>query len=76
METAIELSGIYHQYGQNEVLKGIDLKIYSGEIFGLLGPSGAGKTTLIKIMTGRMSPTAGEVLLCGRSRWHHPGSLF
>ena len=66
METAIELSGIYHQYGQNEVLKGIDLKIYSGEIFGLLGPSGAGKTTLIKIMTGRMSPTAGEVLLCGK----------
>lgn len=72
METAIELSGIRHKFVQkgfqkpgkeNEVLKGIDLKIYSGEIFGLLGPSGAGKTTLIKIMTGRIIPAAGQALL-------------
>lgn len=61
MRTAIELSDIRHQFGQNEVLKGINLKIYSGEIFGLLGPSGAGKTTLIKIMTGRLLPAGGEV---------------
>lgn len=75
METVIELSGICHRFTQNgfkesgkenEVLKGIDLKIYSGEIFGLLGPSGAGKTTLIKIMTGRILPFGGQVLLFGK----------
>ena len=74
METVIELSGIRHRFVQkghrgsdkgNEVLKGIDLKIYSGEIFGLLGPSGAGKTTLIKIMTGRIIPTKGQAFLFG-----------
>lgn len=75
METAIELSDIHHKFvqkgyrgeeKQNEVLKGIDLKIYAGEIFGLLGPSGAGKTTLIKIMTGRIAPTGGQAFLFGK----------
>lgn len=67
MKTAIELSGIHHKFGENEVLKGIDLKVYQGEIFGLLGPSGAGKTTLIKIMTGRILPTGGQAFLSGET---------
>lgn len=74
MGTAIELRDIRHRFmckargklEENEVLKGIDLIVYEGEIFGLLGPSGAGKTTLIKIMTGRLQPFGGQVFLFGR----------
>ena len=45
---------IKKSYGGNEVLKGISFEIAKGQIFGLLGPSGAGKTTLIKILTGQL----------------------
>lgn len=77
METAIELSGIYHRYvhrgrrgcGEKEVLRGVSLKVYKGEIFGLLGPSGAGKTTLIKIMAGRLTPTGGRALLSEKGQF-------
>lgn len=43
---------------------GISFDIYKGEIFGLLGPNGAGKTTTIKMITGILDPTSGDVLLC------------
>ncbi len=62
----IKASGIVQRFGEREVLKGIDLAICPGEIFGLLGPSGAGKTTLIKILTGQLKQTAGEAALLGK----------
>lgn len=66
MEYAIEMEHISQKFGEKEVLKGIDLKILKGEIFGLLGPSGAGKTTLIKILTGQLEQTGGTARLLGR----------
>lgn len=65
MEYAIEMNHIVQRFAEKEVLKGIDLKIQRGEIFGLLGPSGAGKTTLIKILTGQLRQTEGEAVLLG-----------
>lgn len=67
MEYAIEMEHIVQKFGEKEVLRGIDLKVTRGEIFGLLGPSGAGKTTLIKILTGQLEQTGGNALLLGRN---------
>ena len=53
-------------FGENQVLNNISFEIPAGEIFGLLGPSGAGKTTLIKIPTGQLKPDEGCALLLGR----------
>ncbi|WP_297520240.1 ABC transporter ATP-binding protein [Thermococcus sp.] len=47
-------------------LKGVDVKVYKGEILGLLGENGAGKTTLMKILFGMLKPTKGKILLNGR----------
>ena len=66
-EHIVTLKNIRQSFGVKEVLKGIDLKVYSGEIFGLLGPSGAGKTTLIKIVTGQLKPTDGEAEFLGKN---------
>lgn len=67
MEYAVGMRHIVQRFGEKEVLRGIDLKIHEGEIFGLLGPSGAGKTTLIKILTGQLRQTAGEVQIFGKN---------
>lgn len=66
MEYIIELFKLTQRFQEKEVLKGIDLKVEQGEIIGLLGPSGAGKTTMIKILTGQLHPTSGSAKLLGK----------
>ncbi len=63
----INAKGISKSFADRKVLSGIDLDIKPGTIFGLLGPSGAGKTTLIKIITGQMGFDSGEVSVFGKS---------
>jgi ABC-2 type transport system ATP-binding protein len=63
------LSKVYRDFwGRQKVraLKSLDLEIYQGEIFGLLGPNGSGKTTTIKLLLGLLFPTEGEALVLGR----------
>ena len=63
----IELRGVRFRYGtgEPEVLKGIDLVIEPGETLIITGPSGGGKTTLMKVMLGLLDPTEGETLVDG-----------
>jgi ATP-binding cassette subfamily B protein RaxB len=67
--TGLELRNVRFRYSHAdpEILKGINLSIRPGEIIGMAGPSGGGKTTLIKIMKGLADPTSGQVFLNGRS---------
>ena len=65
MENAISINGITKSFGQKKVLDDINLDIKKGEIFGLLGPSGAGKTTLIKILTGQLKAEQGSSSING-----------
>src|ERR1700684_790622 len=64
------LSKVYRDFwGRPKVraLKALDLKVHKGEIFGLLGPNGSGKTTTIKLLLGLLFPTEGEALVFGQS---------
>src|SRR5713101_8624804 len=64
-ELAVEVQGLRHRYGEREALKGISFSVPLGEIFGLLGPNGGGKTTLFRILSTLLIPTAGRAALFG-----------
>ena len=61
----IELKGLTKTFDDQQVIKGIDLKIYENEFLTLLGPSGCGKTTTLRIIAGFEDPDMGEVLFNG-----------
>ena len=59
-------SQVAFSYGANPVLRGVDLCLAAGECTALLGPNGGGKSTLLRLLLGRLTPSAGEVRLFGR----------
>ena len=61
----LECKALTKNYGHTAALDGVDLAIEPGRIVGLLGPNGSGKTTLIKLANGLLTPTGGEILVCG-----------
>lgn len=65
----IECRGLRKQYGKGKVaIEALDLELESGKIIGLLGPNGCGKSTFMKLLTGLLVPTAGEITVCGHPR--------
>ena len=64
-ESAIEIESLQFSYGRNKVLKGVDLHVPTGSIFGFLGRNGAGKTTTIKLLLGLLKPDAGSCRISG-----------
>ncbi|MRG87436.1 ABC transporter ATP-binding protein [Salinibacillus xinjiangensis] len=63
MSSMVKVNGLAHSFGREDVLKEIDLTVSRGEIFGLLGPSGAGKTTLVKMIVGILEPDEGGIFI-------------
>ncbi len=67
MSAAIEVHDVSFSYGGPLVLEHVDLAIETGEFFGLVGPNGGGKSTLLKIILGLLHPQAGRVQVLGAS---------
>lgn len=65
MAAILECRQLVKKYGSVQALNGIDLELPEGKIIGLLGPNGSGKTTLIKLASGLLQPTSGEILIDG-----------
>lgn len=65
MDTSIQLSHIHKSYGKVEALRDVSLDIRPGELFGLIGPDGAGKTTLFRILTTLVLADEGTASVCG-----------
>lgn len=61
----VKLSNIHKSFGKNEVLKGIDINIKKGDVVSLMGPSGTGKTTLLRCINFLERPNEGEVMVDG-----------
>lgn len=74
-EPAVALTDIGKQYQHREVLADIQLAVAYGEVVGLIGPNGCGKTTLLRIVAGLVQPTQGEVMVAGRTLSDVPGGV-
>ncbi|MBJ44818.1 MAG: sugar ABC transporter ATP-binding protein, partial [Planctomycetaceae bacterium] len=61
--SALHLSKIRKQYGQQDALSGVDLRVESGERLALVGPTGCGKTTLLRIIAGLESLSEGNLTI-------------
>ena len=68
----IQITNLTKSYGNNLVLKGIDLEVQPAQIIGYIGPNGAGKSTTIKILTGLLTDYGGEVKVKGLEVRDHP----
>ena len=65
METCLECRDLSKRFGSVQALDGVTLSIAPGRVVGLLGPNGSGKTTLIKLANGLLTPSSGEIRICG-----------
>jgi ABC-2 type transport system ATP-binding protein len=63
--TIVQVESLRHNYGERVALDNVSFKVQPGECFGLLGPNGGGKTTLFRILTTLLAPTAGRAEICG-----------
>ena len=75
-EILIQCQDLHKRYGRKEALCGVNLRLESGKIVGLLGPNGSGKTTLIKILNGLLKPDQGMVTIDGEEPGIHTKSVI
>ena len=73
--SAIEVKDVAHDYGARRALDGLSFQVEAGEVFGLLGPNGGGKTTLFRILSTLMAPTAGHARVLGLDTVESPAAV-
>ena len=65
MTVLVQATNLHRNFGNVHAVDGVDLNIKSGEIYGLVGSDGAGKTTTMRLLVGALLPTEGEITICG-----------
>ncbi|MDZ4686399.1 MAG: ATP-binding cassette domain-containing protein [Planctomycetaceae bacterium] len=75
MDAAVDVAGVSHRYGDRTALDGVSLALTRGEIFGLLGPNGGGKTTLFRLLTTLLPVQTGRIAICGRDVQADPAGV-
>ncbi len=80
---AVATRGVFKRYGRQPALRGLDMSVPTGKVYGFLGPNGSGKTTTLRLLAGLISPDAGTMTLFGepytkndRTRLYRVGSLI
>ncbi|MGF9965018.1 ABC transporter ATP-binding protein [Bacillus rhizoplanae] len=63
----VKLENVHKKIGRAEIIHGLSFEVREGEVYGFLGPNGSGKTTTIRMMTGLISVTEGDITICGHS---------
>ena len=66
-EPVVKVSGLRYGVGRRRIFDGLDLTVARGKVTAVMGPSGTGKTTLLRLITGQVSPLEGEVEVFGQS---------
>ncbi|MFH1176749.1 MAG: ABC transporter ATP-binding protein [Acidobacteriota bacterium] len=74
-DAVLAVRGLVIRYGATEAVRGIDIAARRGEVLGLIGPDGAGKTSTLRVIAGLAKPAAGEVTVLGREAWKHRRAL-
>ena len=72
INSIIELENINLSYGNRPILENISFKINEGQIFGMLGPNGVGKSTIFNLITGLIRPDSGKIKIAGRDATNYP----
>ena len=74
-EMLINVEGMIVKYGKRYAVRNINLSVNAGEVVGLIGPDGAGKTSALRVIAGLFPATKGNVTVLGRDAWHHRRDL-
>ena len=71
----IQVQNLTHRYGDRIALSNVNFEVQKGEVFGLLGPNGGGKSTLFRILSTMMAPTAGTAAIAGHDVTREPAAV-
>ena len=76
MNNIINITNLTKQFEGNNILNNISFNVKEGEIIGLLGANGVGKTTFLKLLSGLIEPDDGEILVLGKSPWYERDKIL
>lgn len=71
METVLSITGLFKDFGKIRAVNNVSLEVKAGQVFGMLGPNGSGKTTTLGMLMGVVNPTAGQFTWFGEQPTHH-----